>query len=368
MKWFVLLAVMLFVLSMGSLSVAAEKEPQDPRFFLREVYVIEGKTYTKAQIIRDFLKIAFSSHLWFEDIPMDSSNGWTIRGVAPIGFVPKMDNVKKSGLYDSWVMSLPKGDIKFDAINKWAGDVTIGFGWPPFDAAKRLRGVEEDEVRGSEIDPARLTEISETISKKMEGFLPKLSALTGQSVNFIDPKDETARKYAKIRIIVSDSFLKDVSSFKSDRLLAGYTHQLPNGWGVRLNERDSFLNAVRFSPFSPYQVEGYIFPDQRNNIQFAVCQLNPKLGEKVMLTLLTECLARVLGLPEGGILHKSSIFYPRATAEEAAIDRPTFSPYDEAIISLLYCDKLKAGMGRSDVLRTLYFEPSCFKKFKLRER
>lgn len=357
MKRFVLLAGVVFVLSMASLSVAAEKVEQDPRFFLHERYIVDGKDYSKDQIIRDFLKIAFSTHMWFEDKPIDFDSGWTVNGVIPIDYIVPAWNKKESG-YDSWVLNLLLTDHpKFDSINRWSGDLTVGFGWPPFDSSRNMDA----------INPPRFTEIDESLSAKVTSFLPKLTVLTGHRARLIHPKDETLENYAKIRIIVTDSFFMTSKDFRSDRIMEGY-HLFPSGSGVRLNERDSFSKAVRFSPFLPYQVEGYVFPDGQNNIQFAVCQLNPKLGEKVMLTLLTECLARVLGLPEGGILHKSSIFYPRATAEEATIDRPTFSPYDEAIISLLYCDKLKAGMGRSDVLRTLYFEPSCFKKFKLRER
>lgn len=166
-----------------------------------------------------------------------------------------------------------------------------------------------------------------------------------------------------------------------------------------------YYGAVPFTVKAKGSVYGFLLPDpETNNIEKAVCLIDPTLSESVMRHLVNECLVRAMGLPEmskvseesyvgkwnhrmdsslkivadakdqeevtswlkkdqnrktEGFLQKTLSFL---TPDDRAVDfAEGLHPYDRFMLSLLYCQKLKSGMNVYAVLNVLSSDDSnCF--------
>ncbi|MFN7113990.1 MAG: hypothetical protein ACK4PK_06490 [Alphaproteobacteria bacterium] len=287
-----------------------------------------------------------------------------------------------------------KGVPKFDAISRWAQqDISIAVGLPP---------------------PNQLTDEEHSLYDKVKPVFTQmrqsLEEATGRKLRLLSPgkhdlkifsfrRQETEATQAKIRIIAKRSEFTPYNKFKRFGAKRGHSlipipiqHDHP---GYNLGYVERFMwDAVRFTPRARAQVEGYFVTDKDNNIEFAVCYLWPQHGEKLLQTLIAECLLRAMGLPEMTLKDKNSLLghwnaahdghsrrflldgayakqpdpdhieagamrssthgkFPHEITNEKNLPPLSMSAHDKAMLNMLYCRHLKSGMGRYETVEML---------------
>jgi hypothetical protein len=355
-----------------------------------------GETYDKADVVRDFLTIAFSNTLWNEDEARIDTSDNRLLHLLLRNFHDSPDRGWAQGLFSAfqfsdqepWIRQYYKRNIRdfprHGVINKWSGDITIGVSWP---------------YTGSQVSPSNEAMVHEenartVIKEQVLRLAPELSELTGRSVRFIDPGDpaDSSNKFARIRIVLIRQ-TEQQNFFKTWRTHGAYAASFSHG---SISEGQYALwGGVPFTPLARAQVDGYILPNSANDIGLAVCKIWPVVGDELMKALVTECLARVVGLPEmlqsqfGGILgHWNSAHDPHSllvaldgkkavkwgnsdvgpdtamgafpkNATDPARLYQEFTPYDRLMISLLYCSNIRSGM---DKYAAIFAAESCLNK------
>lgn len=350
-------------------------------------YTFDGRQYKQSQLIVDFIQSAYSRSMWFDD-PLNRQVGFLTPAWYSREKNPMLNN------YPEWLVEYvlrEKGHPAFDAINRWPGEITIGIGWPPPSKVK-------EDTKG----------FSDRARKQIEHITGQLQSASGRSVTYIPPVSETETNFARIRIIDggTDKFFHD-NKFKIRRdeqppipvPIAGTPSQPfdvgKHGFMPRLE--GLFRDAVRFTPFSRSQVEGYFVSDNKNNLSFSVCYIWPHHKDDLFNALITECLMRAMGLPEMPMSknisaignwntahdpHSKRFVLDQGKANYASMfkkedqspalfqhDLTQHAPqdlteYDNAMISLLYCDALSPGQARYDAIDIFLSGDMCFKNFK----
>jgi len=293
------------------------------------------------------------------------------------------------------------------ALYKWDHEITIGLGWPALEA-DCARYASQGECKRSQNglkpkDPARV-KFYPVMTRHIKELMPDIERLTGLPVRFISPEDEISfnAEQAKIRISLwtSPDGMGQRNFFKvnyvpfmkasAPSFLWHVSEAIPYFWG-----------AVPFTPDTRSQVDGYILPNVDNTIGMAFCNVSAVVGEKLVKALITECLARALGVPSLLPLHDGALGHwnkahdvhsmsveldgPEARRENSvklnADDRfktivrvpgfyardlidgqslpDTFSLDDERLIAMLYCKAMKAGMDESAIRSVFSKKPSC---------
>jgi hypothetical protein len=343
--------------------------------------------YTKDQLVQDFIRIAFPRYLWVEDMPLSEGMFYT----SPVYNAYSKYDVDDRPEWNKEYIKREKGMPDFGGINRWGmGEITVSVGWPSIP-----------------VDQPRDPEIQRKIEDVVQKLSSKIKPVTGKSLRFVHPESETPELYARLRIVPYDIFYRD-NKFKSRRRFSYYnpnhaplTHQ-----NFRSFEMD-LRGAVRFTPMSRAQVEGYFIPAAKNEIDFAVCEIWPEHKDDQFQSLLTECLVRALGLPEVSIAatqaavgpwnavydavskreildgpevnqgvedrlfkmdtaekrkkymdYLNALLVPGLLNQQHVLSQPT--AYDYAMLKMLYCDELSAGMGRYEILEVFYKSDKCF--------
>lgn len=365
-------------------------------------YILDGAQYSHVQLVTDFVQIAFQRSLWSDD-PLNRARGYLL----PDFYSKKTNNAFFSRYPDflSEYVVREKGYPKFDALNRWPKEITISTGWPPLSA----------------VDEA-VTGFSKRVELQVKRLTGDLQSATGLPVRFVDPAAETEDSFARLRIVDGGGgrFYFDNKFKISDRGSSVSAVPLAGGvsadYSKHMGEMEGmFRDAVRFMPFARAQVEGYFVTDKHNNIEFSVCYIWPHHKENLFNALVTECLLRAAGLPElslstpdavlgnwnqshdphskryildgkGANLSPLALAMMQSQVERSADaekikmlqnmleDSPSsfphnmttsapqsFTNYDLAVLSILYCTRLTPGMGRFDTLNILIAEErDCF--------
>lgn len=379
----------------------------------KEVIRVGNQTYSKSQIIRDFLTVSFSNTLWNEEFSSEDAIKRKFDSVSQLvenyGLYSNRDTKSKTYLTlrerfkkeAPWLwpyIAHENGFPKHNAINKWQKEITIGIDWPAFNSleGKEPSGLPRVGVPRGPIDSYSV------IQRQIEKLIPDLSKLTGLPVKFIEPGDprERTEEFARIRIIPRGGSMWVVEGkprvpFKTFKNITHSTFY--DMWFFTQNENDLFGGVV-FTPGSRAQVDGYLLPNPDNSIGLAICKVPASVvGEKLMKALVTECLARSLGLPslldnrfdlslgQWNLSHEKlsktvsldgyveTIFPKKPDApvksEQAKELVRKFTdethlytelqPYDRALIALLYCPRLKPGMDKYQAIDALLGTNEC---------
>lgn len=350
-------------------------------------YIIDGKEIKKSALVYDFIKIAFPEKSAIEGKDTVDKNE------AP-EFI--WANIKKEKMKAElpWAYEYVyrnKGYPQFGTLNRWQSDLKIGIGWPPVNPNPR--------VMKSEMPSLKKEGLIRNVLLKLTVDLEKV---TGLKVSLIERSEETPENYAHARIVLTDVFSPN-NKFKSTAAVP--THI----WTPRWFET-YLLTETRFTPEDNSQVEGYTIANRDNSIGFSVCQIWPDFPDNILTSLLTECLARSLGLTQisavdntifsNWILARDSgenndpslksdsalaIGIARADHEgnekKVAFLEKQSSPddylqhitvktwpfalteYDKAMLSILYCTDLKPGYDRYLTWFTLFSSNKCFESF-----
>lgn len=298
-----------------------------------------GEFHKTPYLISDFIRIAFSKYIWPEVTPfksVDHGNVWSY-----------FQSSKEKSLipFFSWAEEFVirgSGRPKFDALNKWQSDIRVGFGWPKYDDRK----VKKEE----------LSKYNKPIIDHIELILPDIRDATGLNLKVVPLNSETVNNPANVRVVLVDSdFIKASLEPKANKT----SKVLP----VRSigDFRSQLSDAVRFTPFSDKKVEGFFVSNKSNEIEYAACVIGNKLHENVIKGLISECLLRVLGLPEMSKTDSSAILGGRVVNEAKVLETVKPTAYDLGMLSLLYCDALRPGMTRYLAINTLFENGTCFK-------
>jgi hypothetical protein len=351
------------------------------------LYYLDGKPYSREQLIIDFTRIAYQRSLWVEDI-LNYQRG----SLAPAW--RSLEPKPQLKMYPSWMVEYAlrhKGRPVFDGLNKWPGEITIGIGWPPPSA-----------------QPENVQDSSRAVSQ-IKKVLKGLGAASGRPVKYMSPKLETEENFARIRIIEagSERFYQDNKFKVRGRTGGPIPAPIMNGkqsdfidfgkHGLMQDLEGRFLDAARFTPFSRSQVDGYFVSNSKNEIDFAVCYIWSGHKDVLFNALVTECLVRAMGLPETSRIAETSALSLWNTAHDShskryMIDKgeanqplrtsygleledtsaesfphqltktspQALSGYDKAMISLLYCERLTAAQGRYGIIEELSANDDCF--------
>lgn len=373
----------------GSLAQDVQKsgEPEKIR--------IGDQEYTRGEIIADFLDVAFSDAIWNEDTGEDFKVFLDHFSKNPPA---RQESVKSDypWLYD--YIFYPEGWPKHDVINKWTGGISIGIGWPPYLSEKSILAY-KDNPEGIHSRLLGLQksfpEMYPVIEDQIKTLMPDIESATGMPVQYIprdDPREMIDGQHARVRIIpIWSTNLKN--SFKTLRW--GPLDPSPSV-GILYQYYEWILwGAVPFSPDFRSQVDGYLLPNDDNSIGLVVCKVLPDVGEDLLRSLITECLARAMGLPDVSKIEtaalghwnesydsisrlpsldgrKASISYDfgmgnpgqeKFVVKEKSDGRAlrALTAYDDLMLSLLYCPAIRNGMDKHEVMRILMSDDECFR-------
>lgn len=381
------------VLLMGSYSAASysdsnqtqagQRVPDEGKSEDKEV-TLDGIKYSRFDLIRDFLNIAFSKTLWNENTGeyFSKSFEYYVRQLAE-----KPTDKDRAMLVDSdfphpeWVRAqyaaMDGNYPKFGVINKWnKTEIDVALGWP----------------RSYSSDTESKSPLVGVIADQVQHLAPQIKRVTQIEINFLQPNDpkENGKDYARIRIVFSpmyDNFFKTLPGLSASRFSLG-------GGKDKASETDLYWGAVTFTPYSRSNVDGYFLPDAENNIDLAVCRVSPFLPEDILKAVTSECLLRALGLSDISKVNQDSLLgnWNReydAFSKIAAFDRDVqekienfesfkplenldfkhlekdysayedFSQYELRLLKMLYCPGIESGMDKYQVIRTLFLNANC---------
>ncbi|HEX2752712.1 MAG TPA: hypothetical protein VHP34_06340 [Alphaproteobacteria bacterium] len=275
-------------------------------------------------------------------------------------------------------------------LHKWPGDITVGVSWPLYDSMTDYDDAKYKIMADNRSRFSRMTDVQYgKIRNIVEPLLPEMRQLTGRNVTFVpkgDPREKTA-EFARLRIVLTTYSYH----LKRPRLGLGnmHSHTVEDYQGY-------FTSAVNFTPDSRAQVDGFFLTDDKDDIRFAVCYVNPDVGEVLLKALIQECLVRAMGLPEfqgieeGSILanwnsdfeppsdfaqdfnkefmpryvkglpHAKGNPFPVEFVDERKIPKG-LSDYDRGLLRALYCDALQSGMDARRIIEEISIKcNTCF--------
>lgn len=353
-------------------------------------YKLNGQTYLKNDLIYGFIKTAFSRHLWIESY-MPKNHHFTGR------LTCLQEDLQQHQKKDQNKTCFEQG-VKFDALNRWAKDITVGVGMPPTFDEEYNRDSDILQADYNAVGPQAVDLVSEIVTK----MAPSIIDATGLKVRFIPPSEETTEHFADIRILLYEKRFGAYNKFKI------LPHKIVGDFTAPRPEQYIGNQAVRFTPMASSQVEGYYVPDADNHIEYARCYIWPDHKTDMQKSLIAECLLRSLGLPETvyniddsllsdwnkklGTISKNILkegFSANPSRQDLLADEawakleekddvvnhisrrienyderpseydqvgktPVFpSDYDLRLLSMLYCEEIGAGMGRYEAIAAL---------------
>lgn len=343
-------------------------EPGNAPLPLEGTVVLDGKTYTKQQVLDDFLKVAFVDQPW-SDAPYMEVMIAGKRVDKPEALVARRRQRIRPAKYISkeawWSRFYYTDDFlpHLNALHRWADVKQLGvtFIYPspyPQDRSQALRQVVV--ASGS--------------------FVQQLSHLTGVAM-FVEAIGERKDLWsAEVLSNKKDQAKQIRISFVSASPVGAHSFTTPStfnlfkkkGFGaIAIDAEFSFdyyidpllARKIAYTVGVNAQVDGYFLHEANNEIGAAICPIPYILPENLMLSLVRECLVRSLGLPglsanSSALLGNYNAAYnhmtdPTATqAFEAASPQP-MTEYDEAMLRLLYCADMKVGDTKEQIHRRL---------------
>lgn len=362
---------------------------------------LDGVEYTRYEIVTTFLKSAISADIsvgqgLFDNAlvpPLMSSDETDDALATPEGY-----RVQYPWLYE--YLYREKGMSRYVAINKWDSTkplrIALGFpndlkpydwlrlpiapseGLAVFNANQETMGlpkvfaVESAFVEQSLAAPdERAVQIAE---KEIASFSVELSGLTGLDISYVPKTDEGSAKEGALRIVLLPQMYRPNNIFKNGvfSIKTSYSFSVP---GKKIRhfiggvQNFLFLTAVRFTPYSEKQVDGYFLPNADNTIGMSICYIWQGHAPEMLRALVRECMLRSMGLPDATAAQSRGYLdlwndpqdFPRRFKEPAIetikLDEyeipKGLSEYDRYFLGLLYNPAIKPGMSAIDVYHAL---------------
>lgn len=328
--------------------------------------VLDGQEFK-----RDQLERAFFSSVFTKDILNDA-----VKGKIDFGLGSYVDGGSSLSKYISqnfpWLNPhiFPQTELpKILAINKWVKPVQISFGMP--NDMKPLSNQENKQFRllFSPHDSRTLSDVDldHSYSKLLSDMSSKLGHLSGISVRYFPPQQETTQDFANIRI----NFLSSENFDRDHYRIGDVSYMVSNSWGGgetiyfrgRMGMVSKIKNGFPFTQKSRYQVEGHILTNEKNEIQMSICYIWDGHPQDLIKALIYECVIRSMGFT-GPVYPMSPVPVTALSLwndnEEwpekyrAEIKQPTeLSEFDKFMIQTLYKPEIKPGMDYIQVRNIL---------------
>ncbi len=320
---------------------------------LQKKIILDGKEYTKEQLIEDFLNIAFSKKDWpisndpgstnaIEDYKLGRTANGAIcctpaskekllmnQGIQVDDFSPTENFLIHLGLgwlFPRWRFDFealqpfskspvfseyfyrPHGIPDREGVYKWTRQkVKIGFYWPRQNLSNMPNPWWHGDITRENCDDNlflsadnRLLRAGECqeIADHVNTLIPELEKITGLDLHLQMPWEDaenTLEDYARIRIIPvflnpQKNFFK-IFRYGTPSKQEMLTHDI-------VAREVNLVGAVSYTTDVRSQVDGYLLPEADNSLGMSVCKIMHVVGRDMMKALITECLLRALGLPD----------------------------------------------------------------------
>lgn len=333
---------------------------------------LDGRTYRKSQLVNYFLASAFSSVLWNDDTGTDKDEFMELfldRLSKPVPD-PRQFAHSHYPWLDKYIFR--KEFPSTGVLHKWNQPrLAIGIGWPPYNLAgikaytSEFHEFSNNEKLNDEAD-AKLRSI-------LNELIPQISKASGIEIQLRTKTDaeELTPQFAQIRIIPTTRAFD--SWFKMTRFIS----PVVGGWDSPSKREYRLWGAVPFTPYKRSQVYGYLLPRGDNQLDMAVCKVEPSLGRELLRALLAECLVRVLGLPEtieenegsllgnwnkaydpisklpaldgvkeSGIEHQEDFLDKKPPGTLNGFAFSGLTEFDSQMLKLMYCPSIRSGMDK----------------------
>lgn len=369
-------------------SAFSQSNPQGPMLDGAEVV-----GYKRAEVLSDFLNVAFSDSIWNEDTGEDFLMHldyllYTLKERS-VGNEKELEKTAIEGWFTPYLFG-NSGWPDQNVINKWTGPVTIAVGWPGNSGNYGSLSLEKEG------------EIVKLFEDHIQEIVPKLSEYTQlpvEMIRFGDVRD-TTDSFAHIRVVpIRETHLRNFFKTLRRSIKDGIPHET-----TYLNTYENAMwTGVPFTPYARSQVDGYLVPDRSNNIAIVVCKIVSDLDSSLIHALISECLIRALGLPDlsktnnksllshWNSAHDKNSFLPSLDGRESSIwkntigfekymnskgvSRPVFdskitdrnlplmpTAHDEVLVKILYCSSIKPGMNKYEVIKSFALDENCIGK------
>lgn len=343
----------------------------DPTFTLIKASILplevklDGSTFSKEDVLARFMDAAFSHYIWgYSEAAVPERGGYfgysserftSSQGLAFINSLflrPEIIRPLYPWLYE--FLFRDKGVPRFVALNKWNSPVRIAFGFPndlkPYQSLGREHYLLK--IYGSGVLTPGLKELAESQISDQVVFLKQATKL---DISYLPSEKETQDLTGNLRIVFMDrkGFSSPFKDGPPGTVIGGGQN---GGTEFRTSVEPNLLTAVKFTPNSPYQVDGYFLPDADNHISMAVCYIWKGHSSEMIKGLIRECLLRSMGLPDAPRGYKGLLGLWNSQlriSKTTEANPPQMSPYEEFMLKLLYNPTLTAGMSTFDVYKSL---------------
>jgi len=316
----------------------------------KDYAALDVVSYSKQELIKSFFEAAFPKHMWFDNMPQPHRYFYSV--LSGRGAHYKMKYAGYPWLYE--YISREKGLPRFEAFSRWQQqEIKVSLGWPPM-------AVEQPDWSSFEaLVEKQVQEVSSVIREE-----------TGIVLKFVPQSQESQKNFSQIRIVPDEGLFSSNNKFKSHRGVVDDPYFYEEISGMEQSSRPTYryfrtfeaslVGAIRFTPMTRAQAEGYFLTDKDNNVTFSVCEIWPEHRPAVLRSLITECLLRSMGIPEM-VSEGSPIALGHWNKKEGTSAFPIkISDYDKMMLRLLYCQEIDQSMGRYQLIEKLFSSDRCF--------
>lgn len=323
-------------------------------------FVLDDRTYTKEEIIVDFLNVAFSDLEWNADAGEEdrqkilnyyiSKNPKLTKSWRDYFFDSNTEANQNKGKYINklvpWLsphlaknMDAPLNER--NVIAKWPGTtLSIGIDWPRYTLSKENPyGRYAPKAYTTPYTPRGFGQYYDLLLAKAEAQTKALANATGLDIRVVPPDSmvETNQNFPRIRIVPDT--VKSVRAWEQ-----GDSNYHP------VIDEESLLNGILFQSYTHNYFDGYLLPDSHYDLDLTICKIDPTLEDRFLTALINECLIRSLGFP--GISknpHSLLSFWhtiPELTLYERRKKTTAFKLADQEIVSFMDKSALKGYEDR----------------------
>lgn len=295
-------AVVLLLLFTGSVTQAKESLGQFSGEGLGHTINLDGKEYSRAALIADFVQAAFSEAMWNEDTGEDYHDFFSRR----LYLLSKKHKSSFDGDTDALYahrFSGKEGALpQLGVINKWPTDqIAVSIDWPIFSGNNSTANTVNKDGRvisrwsSFARNPDEAYSLLEQIVKEV---LPDIQKNTDLNLSFQSPSSdkELSHDYARIRIVPIGTIWQK-NFFKMYKINPQLFPEIGE-YSFWAEEYAGILNGVSFTPWQRSQVDGYLLPDENNALGSVICKVVPVIDRQLLKSLISECLVRAMGLPD----------------------------------------------------------------------
>lgn len=326
---------------------------------LPETIELDGRTYTKNELISAFMQAAFNPYIrqgtYIPPFSFDAENANNPMKLKE-GY-----KTQYPWLYE--FMYRDEGLPVFLSLAKWSRPMRVSTGFPndlkPF---KPYVGPDGKAVTSGFYSNIDADDIPAEIIEEIKSAAAFVSTVSRMDVSYIAHEQETPEAYAEMRIIFTDFVSNWDSQFKRGKhdvvevTTGGEYYRRFREW------IEGHLYPIYYTPFSKSQVDGYLLLNADNSIGMSFCFIWQGHPMDMVRSLIRECMARSMGATQNIKAYKYNSIMSywnswdiRSASQQNKPDLPKrFYEIDAFLLGLLYDPVLKQGMSPVETAKVLF--------------